>query len=106
MAGTWGIFSSYGGDDPSKLVFVQRCQDSCLVRRDTSIISPSLGRAIQTPHGDAGDPGYLSSCYRDIGIPINFQQESGIVAFFSIELCVPLAESKGCEASCPDEAET
>ena len=21
--GTWGIFSSYGGDDPSKLVFVQ-----------------------------------------------------------------------------------
>ena len=23
-SGTWGIFSSYGGDDPSKLVFVQR----------------------------------------------------------------------------------
>ena len=22
-AGTWGIFSSYDGDDPSKLVFVQ-----------------------------------------------------------------------------------
>ena len=22
-AGTWGIFSSYGRDDPSKLVFVQ-----------------------------------------------------------------------------------
>ena len=21
--GTWGIFTSYGGDDPSKLVFVQ-----------------------------------------------------------------------------------
>ena len=23
VLGTWGIFSSYGGDDPSKLVFVQ-----------------------------------------------------------------------------------
>ena len=45
-AGTWGIFSSYGGDDPSKLVFVQRHQDSCLVMRDTSGISSRLGRAI------------------------------------------------------------
>ena len=24
---------------------------------------------------------YLSSCHRDIGIPINFQQESGIITF-------------------------
>ena len=47
-AGTWGIFSSYGGDDPSKLVFVQRCQDSFLVMRDTYEISTSLGRAIWT----------------------------------------------------------
>ena len=45
-AGTWGIFSSYGVDDPSKLVFVQRCQDSCLLWWDTSGISTSLGRAI------------------------------------------------------------
>ena len=29
--GTWGIFSSYSGDGPSKLVFAQRRQDSCLV---------------------------------------------------------------------------
>ena len=47
-AGTWVIFSSYGGDDPSKLVFVQQCQDSCLVTRDTSGISTCLGRAIWT----------------------------------------------------------
>ena len=47
-AGTWGIFSSYSGDDPSKLVFVQRFQDSCLVTRDTSVSSTSLGRAIWT----------------------------------------------------------
>ena len=31
--------------------------------------------------GEAGDPGSLSICHRDIGIPINFQEESGIVTF-------------------------
>ena len=31
---TSGIFSSYGGDGHSKLVFVQRRQDSCLVTMD------------------------------------------------------------------------
>ena len=31
---SWGIFSRYGGNGPSKLVFVQRRQDSCLVARD------------------------------------------------------------------------
>ena len=36
VARTWGIFSSYSGYDHSKLVFVQRCQDSCLVTMDTS----------------------------------------------------------------------
>ena len=34
-SGTWGIFSSYSGDGHSKLHFVQRSQDSCLVRTDT-----------------------------------------------------------------------
>ena len=43
-AGTWGRFSNYGGDDPSKLVFVQGRQDSCIVMRDTSGISSRLGR--------------------------------------------------------------
>ena len=46
--GTWGIISSYSGDDPSKLVFVHRRQDSCLVTRDTSQIFSRLGRAIGT----------------------------------------------------------
>ena len=46
-AGNWGIFSSSGGDDPAKLVFVQRGQDSCLGMRDTSAISSRLGTAIQ-----------------------------------------------------------
>ena len=35
-AGTCGIFSSYSGDGHSKLHFVQRSQDSCLVKTDTS----------------------------------------------------------------------
>ena len=35
-AGTWGIFSSYGGDVHSKLEFVQRSQDTCLGKTDTS----------------------------------------------------------------------
>ena len=35
-AGTWFIFSSYGGDDHLTLEFVQRSQDSCLVMTDTS----------------------------------------------------------------------
>ena len=35
-AGTWYIFSSYGGDGHLKLGFVQRSQDSCLVMTDTS----------------------------------------------------------------------
>ena len=30
-AGTWCIFSSYGGDGHLKLGFVQRSQESCLV---------------------------------------------------------------------------
>ena len=35
-AGTRGIFSSYGGDGHSELVFVQRRQDSCQGAMDTS----------------------------------------------------------------------
>ena len=31
--------------------------------------------------GEAGDPVSLSSCHRDIVIPINFQEESGIISF-------------------------
>ena len=47
-AGTWDIFSCYGGEDPSQLLFVQRLQESCIVMKDTSGISIRLGRGIQT----------------------------------------------------------
>ena len=36
--GTWVIISIYGGDGPSKLVFVQRRQDTCLVARNVVIL--------------------------------------------------------------------
>ena len=45
----------------------------------------------------------LSCCHSDIGIPINFQKESGNVTFRSIELRWPLEVSEGCEASCMNE---
>ena len=45
---TSGTFLSYGEDGHSKLVFVQQCQDSCLVTRENSGISTRLGRAIRT----------------------------------------------------------
>ena len=41
-----------------------------------------------------GDQASLSSWHSDIGFIINFQEESGIVTFLSIELCVPVAVSR------------
>ena len=46
-AENWGIFTSPHGDYPSKLVFVQQCQASCLVTKDTSGISWRLRSAMQ-----------------------------------------------------------
>ena len=63
-------------------------------------------RNTDASRGEAGDPVSLSRCHSDIGIPINFQQESGIVTFGNIELHTPLKVSNGCEASCQDEAGT
>ena len=41
-----------------------------------------------------GDQGTLSSFHRDIGIPINFQEESSLVSFGSLELHEPLEVSR------------
>ena len=48
VAGTWCIFSSYGGDGHLKLRFFQRSQDSCRVMKDTSGSLTLLGRKIHT----------------------------------------------------------
>ena len=41
-----------------------------------------------------GDQGSLSSFHRDIGIPINFQEETSLVSFGSLELREPLKVSR------------
>ena len=41
-----------------------------------------------------GDQGSLSSFHRDIGIPINFQEESSLDSFRSLELHEPLEMSR------------
>ena len=41
-----------------------------------------------------GDQVSLSSYPRDIGIPINFQEESGLASFLSLELHEPLEVSR------------
>ena len=43
------IISVYGKDGPSKLVFAQRYQDSCLFARDTLGFSSRLGKSTRTP---------------------------------------------------------
>ena len=48
--------------------------------------------------GEAGDQGSLSTWNSDIGIPIHFQNESGIVTFWSLEFRVPLEVSKWCDS--------
>ena len=41
-----------------------------------------------------GHQASLSNFHRDIGIPINFQEESGLSTFCSFELCGPLEVSR------------
>ena len=54
---------------------------------------------------EAGDQGSLFSRNSEIGFPIHFQKESGIVTFWSLEFRVPLEVSKWCDSPYPDEAE-
>ena len=70
--GNRDIFSSYGGNDPSKLEFVQRHQDSCPITRDTSGIISRLCRAIWT----------LLEMRRQTQFP--FPIATGILGFLSI----------------------
>ena len=71
-AGNWDIFSGYSRDGASKLVFLERHQDSCLVMTDTSGISSRLGRAI----------GLLSEVRRETQCP--YSVATGILGFLSI----------------------
>ena len=45
---TWGTFSSYSSGIHEQFLFFQRCQDSSLVKMDTSGVKTTLGRTIRT----------------------------------------------------------
>ena len=79
--GTWGIFLSRSVDGLSQLMFVERSQDSCLVMRHTSKSTRALAQQYTCFSRSCGRPRVPSQFPRDIGIPINFQEESGIVTF-------------------------
>ena len=61
---------------------------------------------MDTSADEPGERGSLSSGHCDIGIPIHFQEDSGIVTLWSIEFRLPLEWSNGCETPCLDEADT
>ena len=69
---------SYGGDGHSKLVFVQQHQDSCLVTRDTSVMSTRLGRAIMTLLEVKRE---TEGPFLDVTVILGFLSESGIFTF-------------------------
>ena len=48
----------------------------------------------------------LACCHSDIGIPINFQVESGLISFGSIDLHVTLKLSQGYWSSRRDHVGT
>ena len=80
-ARSWGTFSTYGGDGYSTHV-------SSVTSELLSSYEGNL-RNLQEPRqdnmdaspGEEGDPKSLLSSYSDIGIHVNFQEESGIVTF-------------------------
>ena len=76
---TWDIFSRDIRDGHTRVMLVQRHQESCLVERDHSPFSLRLESTIGTPNGGGREPGSLSTSHRYIGIPINIQEESGII---------------------------
>ena len=50
-----------------------------------------------------GDQVSLSSFQKDLGFPINFQEESGLGTFEALN-STSVRGVKRCEAPCPDEA--
>ena len=103
-AGNWGIFASYSWDGHSKLHFLQRSQDSCVVMRDTSGIKTRLGRIIQTlleVRWETKVPFLVST--EILGFLSIFKKCQASSAFEALN-STSLRGVKGCEAPCPDDA--
>ena len=104
--GNWGIFSSYSEDGHSKLHFVQRSQDSCLVRMDTSGISTMFGKIIQTlleVRWETKHPFLISTDI--LGFLSIFKKSLAAAPFEALNSVGPRGV-KGCEVPCPEEAGT
>ena len=79
--GTWGAFSSYGGWPLKTRVYsVTSGLLSSYVGHFRNLHEAWQGNT-DASRGEAEDQAFLSSCHSDIGIPINFQEESGIITF-------------------------
>ena len=106
VAGTWGIFSTYSGDGHSKLHFVQRSQDSCLVRTDTSGIKTRFGRIIQTLLAVRWETNHPFLVSTEILGFLSIFKKSQTSAPFEALNSMGLSRCQGCEANGPDEAGT
>ena len=81
MVATWGVFSSYGGG--SHYNFLCSAMSGILSSYDGHLRNLNYAWQDNTDAsgGEVGDRGSLSSWNTDIGVPIHFQKESGIVTF-------------------------
>ena len=74
------LFSSYDWNGPKTLVCSAMTGLLSSSEGHLQILLEAWKGNRDSSRGEAGDPGSLSSCCRDIGIHINFQ-ESGILSF-------------------------
>ena len=85
------FLSNCGGNLRFSLELRQRCPlNTCVLSATSGLLSSFQGHlgillelwqdSLDTSRVEGGDPGFLSSCHWDVGIPINFQEESGIVS--------------------------
>ena len=81
VAGTWCIFSNYGGDGHLKFGFVQRAGLLSSYDRHLGKLNYAWQENTDTSGGEPGGQASLISWQSYIGIPINFHEESVIVTF-------------------------
>ena len=91
------LFLSWGRKLVYILEFLHGCQlKTCFYSSTSGHLSSYKGQLrnldeawqgnTDTSRGEAGEQVSLSSCHSDIGFPVYFQEDSGIVTFCSIEL--------------------
>ena len=92
---TYGIFSSFSGDNSSKLVFVQRHQDSCLLMRDTTKSPQCFAGNFEASRRETGDPSFISICHIDMGFLSVFNKSQASFPFVALKFA--------CISRCPKD---